>query len=189
MAFLLNIKNAYSQNNWFQNIIEYIDVRYFSIEKRLTESFEFVSPKTDNKNTHSFHFSSILREVGSVFDSGIREIISNANTGHNDNIVGFLNFLESFDRNLELISIDLLLNRKTIYPFLKSPTGIPEWWHSYNRVKHNEVTHYSLGNLENALKSVAALKILHLAISGSQSSDIFINVGQYTLHENAEVMF
>lgn len=47
----------------------------------------------------------------------------------------------------------------------------PNWWSSYNKVKHQRDQHYSEANLENSLNSVAALFALVLYVHKAEQSD------------------
>ena len=108
----------------------------------------------------------------------IKQIIKNSGAeGYKDNIYGFLKFLEDFIFELELLTIDLVTNLKSIIPFKKGESGIPNWWHAYNAVKHDEPNKYQQGNLENALTGLAVLKLVHYNICRSIESKIFVNLG------------
>ncbi len=41
----------------------------------------------------------------------------------------------------------------------------PEWWTTYNKVKHNRTEHYSKATLKNVLEALAALYVVNLYLS------------------------
>ncbi len=168
----------YQYEPWYDEIKNHLELRYQAIENRMIQTFDYTTPSNSNKLTYSYVFSSILRDVGSVFDSVVSELISNTQSDCKNNIYGFLQFLESIDPELEKRSVYLLSNRKTVVPYRKGPEGLPKWWHAYNDVKHDETTYYHQGNLENALTSLAALVILARSVCHmSVATRIFTNIG------------
>lgn len=143
----------------------------------MLQSFNYVTPDRDNKSTYSFVFASILRDVGSVFDSVVRKLIENTGNQHQHNIYGYLEFLEGLDPALENRTVLMLSNMKRILPFRKTHKGIPSWWQAYNDVKHDETSNVRQGNLQNALISLAALAILNASVCHNLSTCIFLNIG------------
>jgi len=56
----------------------------------MIETFDYVTPENSNRKVHSYIYASILRDIGSVFDSTMREIIKNINNNaYDENIYGF----------------------------------------------------------------------------------------------------
>lgn len=54
-------------------------------------------------------------------------------------------------------------NINVLTPFEKFETDqVPEWWLSYNKVKHNRIASFNDANLKNALISVASLFVINL---------------------------
>jgi len=172
------IREKFSKADWFNPIESHLRIRYHAIENRMIETFDYVTPDNINRKTHSYTYASILRDIGSVFDSTIRQIIIKSGVeGYQDNIYGFIKFLEKYVPELKIMAIDLVTNLKSIIPFQKGEKGIPNWWHAYNDVKHDEPNKYQQGNLENALTGLAALKLVHYVICRSIESRVFVNPG------------
>lgn len=171
-------RESFSKEDWFKPIERHLRIRYHAIENRMIETFDYVTPDTSNRKTHSYAYASILRDIGSVFDSTIRQIIQKSGVlGYQDNISGFIKFLEEYVIELETMAIDVVTSLKSIIPFQKGEHGIPNWWHAYNDVKHDESNKYQQGNLENALTGLAALKLIHYVICRDVESRIFVNPG------------
>lgn len=172
------IWETYRNEPWYPQIREHLDIRYQAIESRLIPTFYTVTPDESNRATHSFTFSSILRDIGSVFDSVVRDLIVQSGKNYPYKIIGYLGFLEYMDPSLEKRRIIFTPNYKIIIPFQKNPeTGIPNWWHAYNDVKHNEIKNYSSGNLENTITALASLAILRTSVSMQTNALLFKNIG------------
>ena len=176
MAVLTKLRESFIANDWYKPLQQYIDVRYRAIENRMLNIFNYVTPEESNRNTHSFEFSSILRDIGSIFTSTLSRLIKNSKRDYQENIYGYLKFIESFFPNIKDFPIDINFKVKTIIPLEKGSKNLPEWWHAYNDIKHDELIHYKKGNLENALKALAALKLLHVIITQRYDSKIFSEI-------------
>jgi len=161
---------------WYNSIKNHLEIRYQAIENRMIESFSYVTPDSSNRKTHSFTFASILRDVGSVFDSTLRKLIEKTGQKCEDDIYGFLKFLEIYVPHIENSTVYFRMSSKILIPLKKGEKGLPIWWHAYNDVKHDESSSYWQGNLENALNSLAALAILHTVVCGRTASSIFANI-------------
>ena len=173
------IFKRYNGKMWFTPICRHLEISYETIESRLVQSFQYVTPETNNRSCYSFTFSSIIRDTGSTFDSIIRELIEKSgNKGkYDDGIRGHLEFLKSCENSLDKSSVGFNYDQKTILPFKICGDSSPLWWQAYNKVKHYEVGNYAFGNLENALVAVAALAVLQVMICNNTTSKIFHNIG------------
>lgn len=172
------IHETYRNESWYPPIRDHLNIRYQAIESRLSQTFYFVTPDASNRATHSFTFSSILRDIGSVFDSVVRELIVQSGQNYQRNIEGYIQYLEDMDPSLEKRTILFTPNVKRIVPLQKNPeTGIPDWWHAYNDVKYSETRDYSAGNLENTITALASLAILRSSVSGQINTSLFKNIG------------
>jgi len=99
-----------------------------------------VTPDEENRNTYSYVYASILRDLGSAFDSVVRKLIIRTGDVYEHNIYGNLEFLENLDPELPNRTVLMRQNMKTIIPFRKGRDRVPNWWHAYNDVKHDETT-------------------------------------------------
>jgi len=91
----------------------------------------------------------------------------------------FMDFkcLEDYDPAINKRTIHFGDHMNVLIPFKRSESGIPEWWHAYNDVKHEELKRYHRGNLENSLTALAALKLLHFSLTQYETSRIFVDMG------------
>lgn len=174
---LYKLWQTYRDEEWYQSIASHLSLRYSAIERRMIETFDFVTPDGENKKIYSYVYASILRDVGSAFDSVVTKLIIRTGDAYEHNIYGNLEFLENLDPELPYRTVLMRLNMKTIIPFRKGRDRLPNWWHAYNDVKHDETTNYSQGNLENSLTSVAALAILNQSVNHHPTIGLFANIG------------
>ncbi len=177
MAGLYDLFRKNEHENWYVPIFRHLNTSYEATESRLAQSFQFVTPETDNRRSYSPTFSSILRDVGSTFDSVMRELIekSTREEYHGD-ILDHIAFLKIYCADLERLSVGFNYNWKTMLPFERTADAPPLWWTAYNKVKHQEVSDYAFGCLENAMKAVAGLAILRVMICDNATSRIFHNI-------------
>jgi len=174
----IRIWETYRNEPWYPPIRDHLNIRYQAIENRLIPTFYIVAPDESNRATHSFTFSSILRDIGSVFDSVVRDLIVQSGKDYSLKIKGYIEFLDNIDPSLEKRRIIFTPNYNIIIPFQKNPeTGIPNWWHAYNKVKHSEIKNYSYGNLENTITALASLAILRTSVSMQTNALLFKNIG------------
>lgn len=175
---LIQFFRMYGDQDWYGQIARHLNTSYETAAGRLLQSFQFVTPETDNRYCYSYTFSSILRDIGSTFDSVLRELIRDSGaTNIADNILGHLDFLKSFQVDLEELSVGFDYNFKTVLPFERSRNNPPSWWTAYNDVKHDEVVNRLSGNLENAVKALASLAVLRDMICENHEWRVFHNVG------------
>lgn len=182
-ADLFNLFKTYKDELWYSSISDHITKRYSGIENNIQETFRFVTPNTSNRYTHSPVFSSIIKNVGSTFGSTLKELINYSGKAnqYKNNIHGYLKFLKYYTPDIDKRSVYFRFNHKNLLPFKKSNSDdpIPAWWHAYIKVKHEEVSDYKEGNLENALNAVASLAILGVMIATPlfPSTRLFANLG------------
>jgi len=153
-----------------------LKLQYFSIEKELINSFQYVNPESQNLKTSSVKFATIIREASNLFEQTARIIYNKLFTNYRDiNIFSYL----SLDLHLNFQETNILCptlenltteNHNILHPFKElsswdktsriSSTHIPKWWTAYNKIKHspNEITEHS--NLENAIRSLLASYII-----------------------------
>lgn len=188
--YILDIEGDYSDQVWFNDVQEYIRMRYEAIEDRYVKTFNFVTPDKENRYTYSYEYASILRDIGSGFDSAFKMIINKAKLDFTDDIHGILKFLRSYEPYLEYIGLEFLNTQKNLYPFKPSPNGLPFWWHAYNKVKHSEIENKMEGNFENTTNALAALLIIKRNITSlGRGTSIFTIINIPSIHGGKEYRF
>lgn len=171
---LLNIFIENKNESWFPEIQEYLSSRRQSIIERYEETFRYVSPEPKNKNAYSYEYASILRDVCSVFDSVLKETISQKGLSYS-RMPGHMQFLKTYEQNLNYFHMQFLNNQTSLlYPFEPDTDGLPYWWNAGNKVKHNEGKNKEKGSFEHATNALAALTILKAAYNaGGPGNSIF----------------
>jgi len=159
-----DIEETYRGNDWFSSLQKYSRSRFVAIHDRYIDTFRFVTPHKENAGAFSYEYAGILRDIGSDFDSSLRLLIRESGSDHAENIGGMLSFLRGFELNLRYISLLFYDTLQLVYPFKPQPDGIPEWWHAYNKIKHQEIENESLGNFKNVTLGLGALFILRCSL-------------------------
>ena len=170
---------------------QYLIARRSVIQHRLVDTFRFVELGKDNGHTFSYEFASILRDAGSAFGSVMDSLVRLASAEENKGKLGrktkfedYREWLTAHYVAIERLSVQVraLHPAGLVLPFssLREEQDPPAWWSAYNKVKHSEYKHFSRGNLENAVLSVAALVLLErvLEVQELQLGDAFwVNIG------------
>lgn len=169
--------HRYHNNSGFGELATFVSTRYFAIEARVCETFRFVDLEPRNARAFSYEFASLLRDIGSAFDSALKVFGRKASGIQDPTIHNHLDFLRQNARpskpgelaDLAGISVELYSNRtdRFLYPFADLCTDsrksdLPKWWDAYNNVKHLEIEKLADGNLRNVLNAFAALFVLFI---------------------------
>ena len=119
MLASMDIFKKYKDEQWRKDLCRHLFLSYDTVENRILQAFQFVTPTQENRDSYSHTFSSILRDSGSAFDSIMRKLIEKAGkkSKYKDNVIGHLDFLKDIETNLEKCSLHLRYNLKTILPF------------------------------------------------------------------------
>lgn len=151
-----------------------IATQYFSIEDHLLESFLYVTPINNNKNTCSARFASIIRESCNLYEVLCKKIYSQifeVKKNKKLNIFDYLILERYFKLANEEIGSAILYNYlndgKRIMPFyclskwdaISKPKieHIPEWWNSYNKIKHSTENIVDAATLDSAIYATSAV--------------------------------
>lgn len=179
-----NLSKTYRDGNWYRGIVDYIYGKYAELAYHVEETFRYVAPDPSiNRYTHSPEYANIIREAGTIFDSTMRNLITQSGNSKifDCKIHGFLSFLKKYDPYLEERPVLFHENKihKYIFPFERSALDDtrPNWWIAYTNLKHREIEAYREGNFENTLNSVAAVAILSGYIKPRGGAIIFANTG------------
>jgi len=178
------IHSKFGKETWYGDVLSYILQRYSSIETRMIGTFRYVDCHPKNRNTFSYEYASILRDVGSVFGSAMDRLVRETSSvsGQLD-IRNYMELLKSEVENIHSIAADVNypLAERLLVPFqpLREKNGKLKWWNAYTDVKHFDIDKFQIGNFENTLNSVAALAILLELTSPRSLSRLFPNIGFY----------
>lgn len=176
------LEGLYADRPWFAEVVEFFDERYSIIEKRLIQSFKYVQLHPDNADTFSYEFNSILKDCGKALGSALDKIMRRAQVQTKTALDAgdFRDFLVS---NIPTIhqrsAIPIPASQFLLIPFraLGKPGVLPEWWASYDQIKHSETHNHKEGNFRNAMNAVAALDILRDDMGITTSGFLFEETG------------
>ena len=146
--------------------------KYFlSLEKDLIELRDFIEFNKDNFHSYSFEISKLLQLTCSEIDSVCRNFcnVIDPSTDYFDETTysGKINLykqtiINKYPKLIESkIEIPDLFEEINPWDDWKTKDS-PEWWKSYNKVKHYRHSCFKDANLKNALYSLSALMILNL---------------------------
>jgi hypothetical protein len=134
---------------------------YLAIEQDLIKLSRYIEFTEDNYKTYSIELSRILLSASAEIDVLLKQICSiirpdskNKNINDYRNII--LKSLNSF------IAEKIIIDRynMSFNPWSKwEENENPDWWKSYNNVKHHRNRFYSEANLYNTINSIGALLI------------------------------
>lgn len=170
------------EKEWYIQASEYLKEKRTFIQKRFVECMRYVDVHSENSETFSYEFASILRDCGSVFSSVLDAVIKgSAFTGKDKtNIADYKSFLKEQDDRVYLYSVHF----RSRFPdglilplYSLKKTKSPRWWDAYNEVKHSEYDTYRFGNLGNATTALASLIILETIFGKARSDEIWTNIG------------
>lgn len=171
------------EEEWYIQASEYLKERRIFVQKRFIECMRYVDVHSENSETFSYEFASILRDCGSIFSSVLDAMLKGSAFIVKDktNIADYKSFLKAQDNTVHLYSVHFR-NRfpygliLPLYSLKKTET--PRWWDAYNEVKHSEYNAYHFGNLGNATTALASLVILEtILLCKSRSDEIWTSVG------------
>ncbi len=134
---------------------------FIAIEKDLEKLSRYIEFCNDNLNTYSIELTHILLSASSEIDVILKqlcEMIEPASPRGNIN-----HYKQIIQQNLiSFINEEISINRfgLTYKPWDNwNEAHNPNWWRSYNNVKHQRNNHFHEANLQNTINSVGALLI------------------------------
>lgn len=139
---------------------------FLAIEDDLVRTSRFVEFSENNYKTYSIEFAKIVLASASEFDV-IAKMLCKEISPENKvtNIDDYCDVITSYFGKFTTMEVKLPRYRMSLTPWAGwNREQSPDWWRSYNGVKHNRDKRYSEANLKTALNSVAGLLcgLLHL---------------------------
>jgi hypothetical protein len=157
------LEKKYGNQGWFHRIQIYLLNRHSQIEQRLLTSFNYVELHPKNATSFSYEYSSLLRDIGSVFSSFLDSIMKSSSFKKGKlNINDYCEFLIKEVDDIEEIctEINAEYDQRYLFPFHCIKKFNPHWWDAYNNVKHTDIENLEDGCLGNVLYGFASLSIL-----------------------------
>jgi hypothetical protein len=181
------------EKEWYIQAYEYLKARRVFVQRRFIECTRYIEVHSENCDTFSYEFASILRDCGSIFSSVLDAVIKGAtftNKKRTD-ISDYKSFLKAQDNTIYLSSVHFRSRFPDglILPIysLKDQTKNPQWWSAYNKVKHSEYNDYRFGNLGNVATALASLVILETILGIPQRDEIWVNIGMQYKEESVDI--
>jgi len=146
--------------------------KYFlSLEKDFINLRNYLEINEDNFDTYSFEISKLLQLSCSEIDSVCRlmcKIIDSTNDYYDETV--FSGKIDLYKKTItvnypKLIETEIYIPdlMKNIKPWQDwHIKNSPDWWTSYNKVKHYRHSCFEQANLRNAIQALSALMVLDL---------------------------
>ena len=133
---------------------------YLLLENKFKLALNFVEFTDNNFMTYSQEFSMLLLAICMEVES-VLKIRFYDTEKNNNNMYHYCKHLRSVFPNIQYISISNYLNEYCVLPYaLKEDKQVPEWWSSYNKLKHYRFEKYDIANLKNVYDALAGLFLL-----------------------------
>jgi len=142
----------------------FIHWNYFiALERDLEDLSRYIEFDKHNFSTYSIELAHLLLASSSEVDVVIKELCALISPdGKRENISDYRNIIKN---NLpKFINESIRINRYEILvkPWEKWNKGKnPNWWESYNKVKHERNLYFNQANLENTIYSIGALLVVN----------------------------
>ena len=143
---------------------------FLALEQDMERTTRYIEFHKDNLKVYSIELAHLLFAAAAEVDVIAKTICETiAPSAPHDNILHYQAVLTN-EANIPNIfelpsAIQISVPRYGLMfaPFENWGKGInPEWWQSYNRVKHERSEHFEKANLQNALNALGALLIMNL---------------------------
>ena len=157
-----------------EQFLKYFWAQYILIEEDFSKTLRYVTLEMDNEQAYSTEYAKILLSIGSEVDIVCKEILKVLEK-HGDNITDYSEIAEFYPAFCE-VTIDLIIDKQRIQPWSSwketkdGKRGAPEWWKSYNAIKHDRLgydgktNNWTKANQKNTLMALAGLIQLELLL-------------------------
>ena len=137
---------------------------FLSIEDDVDRLARFIEFTSNNFSAHSIEMARILFAAASEVDVVAKMLCTNVNsTQKAENINDYKNILDASFPKIKALNVFINRYGLTLTPWDNwKNNNSPDWWRSYNKVKHERNNYFQEANLKNALNAVAGLYLLLL---------------------------
>jgi hypothetical protein len=134
---------------------------FLAIEKDLEKLSRYIEFSEPNLKTYSIELTHILLSASSEIDVIIKQLCELIDPAYQrENINNYKDIIRTKLKPFILEEISIDRYGLTYKPWIKwNGNRNPNWWRSYNNVKHQRNIFYSEANLQNTINSVGALLI------------------------------
>lgn len=159
---------------------------FLLLEKDFINLKNYIEVSEKNFKTYSFELSKLLQLACSEIDSVCRLLCNNIDSSNNyfDEAI-YSGKITDYKKVIlkkypKLIQSEVIVSDldDSIKPWAEwANSNSPEWWKSYNHVKHYRHSKFEEANLENTIYALSALMILNLYINraSSKNQDYLLN--------------
>lgn len=132
---------------------------FLAIEKDLENLSRYIEFAEPNLKTYSIELTHILFSASSEVDVVMKQLCNLIDSGQRvENIDDYRILMMTHSKDFSDEEIIIHRYGLTYKPWSNWNEGLnPDWWRSYNHVKHERNTHYFESNLQNAINAVGAL--------------------------------
>jgi hypothetical protein len=134
---------------------------YLAIEKDLENLSRYIEFSNENLGTYSIELTHILLSASSEIDVIMKQLCTLLDSSQTTkNIDHYKNIIQA--QLQSFINEEICIDR---YGLSYKPwdnwngTQNPNWWRSYNNVKHQRNDHFNEANLQNTINAVGALML------------------------------
>lgn len=135
-----------------------------ALEEDLAALSRFVEPTTANLETYSIELARMLFASSSEVDVVAKQLCLKLESAKRANNIN--DYREIIRENIPKFFLTKVFYPRfglSVQPWVAWGNGeSPQWWHAYNKVKHERNAYFAKANLRNVLDSIAALYVLLL---------------------------
>ncbi len=128
---------------------------YKSLEKQLLECMDFIPYIEVNRDTVSPKYVPIILESCSLIESIFKSFVENDKKNYQSK--DYSNLVEPILQLERAFSIMLVSPLEFFNPFENWTEEPPDWWQSYNNLKHDRLKNYKDAKIDIVIKSMCAL--------------------------------
>jgi hypothetical protein len=134
---------------------------FLALEADLVEVARYIEFAEPNFPTYSVELAHLLLAAGSEVDVVLKEICIHFGAERMaTSIDGYRSVIGEHMPWFMEETVHVFRFRLTLRPWADwKSEGSPDWWRSYNKVKHERSKHFSEANLRNVLNAMAALLV------------------------------
>lgn len=151
-----------SRKEFLQNYWSY----YLMLERKFLATVSFVKIATENFNTFSDEYASLLQTIGAEMDSFFKVYCNFKGNDKNKNIANYATFVLNDYPDIKKQEIEVFDTDIVISPFKNWNRSEAKqslsWWVAFDNMKHNRVDSQKGASLENVLNMLGALFLLEM---------------------------
>lgn len=145
---------------------------FLKAENDFINILSFIEFHPNNFQAHSIEFVRLFLSLGSEVDTILKLICSQKeDLTQYPEMKDYINYMNKHHPRFYDNQVLIPAYQYPIIPWEKwKDNSSPDWWTSYNKLKHNRAKEFKRANLENTLNALAGLYILLLAYYKSEFS-------------------